>query len=691
VNFYTNAKVKPWLQPILLLLSVIISYLIYDNQDLISDDNLHALIMAICACVAVFVGLGSWNYLTDGKELMLSKNIRIKNFNITYSVLSFLFAWTVFKNYSPYMFDDSAFTLRYLDNFWDGYFYNYNKSDPPVFGISCFTFGVFTGFWCWLHLLSPEQSVYLAGFSGLVMVSFLTFKILFETCKDKHLTLIFWLVIVFSSKMFLNVAKSGMESAFHISILFAALLFFLQNKSRWMWLFLALSIISKLDAVPFVFVIGLTYLVMNRKQILPLSWKNNFVKEFCLYAVLPIFVWVLFATLVFGSPLPQSAYSKIFLHAHPSDYWFPFIKYYFFGGRVVLVFRLFLAFFVLHTILVCFKSKDFSFKNLVFGFSFFATMVLFYFYNPGEQMTWYYVLPDLLLLLQIAVSFAFFTSLIPLKIVRTLLTIVALFFFVGWTGVDVIGGKYWMETYLESVERERLEVGKYVGTMVGENDSIMSNHGLPVRFVKGYVIDMSGLNSKYAASLNVDPEQLFKINKPEWAISHNSSGYALFLSANGFEPTRIFYDITNYAFPQWCLYKRLPDKNESFRFKPLDSLAFLNTKPSYNGGIVYYVKDTIRFKLDSASLALKLFMGVKRVNEPITLEINRFKDSQLLSTELIEIPPVWDYEMDSKFTKGISVDTKQCNSIEITSKKPGHFITLIEPYIYKKFIPNVFQ
>ena len=671
---------------IILLASAGASFWIYINQDLISDNNSTAFILALCSIVAITVLSGSWNYLTNGDQISFFPKFIRPNYQLVYFGLSLLFASIVFENYSPYMFDDSAFTLRYLDNFWEGFFYHYNKSDPPVFGISSFTFGIFTGLWCWLHVLTPEQSIHFTSFLGVVAVSFLLLKILRELVKENALVLVLWFAIIFSSKMFLNVAKSGMESPFHVSIVLLAILLFLQNKSRWMWLLLAISVISKLDAVPVVFVIGLTFIITNRSNFSPINFRNNSIREFCYFAVLPILIWVLFATVVFGSPLPQSAYSKIFLHFHPSDYWFPFLKYYLQAGRVQLVFRIFGALFLAHLTFALLKHKKVSFKPLVFGMSFIAVMVLFYFYNPGEQMTWYYVLPDLLLLTQLVVSANFFIQFIPYSPVRISTALISLCFFLSWTGVDLLGGKYWMETYLERVERERLEIGKYVGTMVGKNDSIMSNHGLPVRHVKGYVIDMSGLNSKFAASFQIDPEQLFKSHHPQWAISHNSVPYAALMSQNGYAPVRLFYDVTEYAFPQWCLYRKLKPMEAKGVFKPIDSLSIVNCRPSYNGGILLYTKDTMTVKIDSSNFVNQINFGIKRGSLPFVLEIQKLKNNQVLSMDSIAISEFAEYPMDSKFTKSITLlnDTNAgINQLKLYAKKPGLPITIIEPYIYK--------
>ena len=119
--------------PLILFITAGVSYLIYDNQDAFSDNNIYASISALCAIVAIVVISGSWNYLTNGAQIPFLPQIIRCNYQLVYFALSLLFAYIVFENYSPYMFDDSAFTLRYLDNFWEGFFIVlllevYNKS-----------------------------------------------------------------------------------------------------------------------------------------------------------------------------------------------------------------------------------------------------------------------------------------------------------------------------------------------------------------------------------------------------------------------------------------------------------------------------------------------------------------------------------------------------------------------------------
>ncbi len=675
------------MEAVKLFLVSLLSFLIYIYQELLHEESLYSFLLAVYVIVVLFTFSGCWNYLTDGKEVQFKSLLSIRNYHLTYALLSVFFAYLIFQNYVSYMFDDSGFTLRYLDNFWDGYFYQYNKSDPPVFGISSFLFGVFTGFWCWTHLLTPEQSIYFAELIGLFCIGFLSLKIIREVVSNNHLVLIFWMLALFSSKMFFNVAASGMETPFHLSFLFAALLFFFQNKAKWMWLFLSLSVISKLDAVPFALVVGLVFLANNRKKIMPITWHNSFIKEILFWVIVPIGLWIVFSFLMFGSPLPQSAYSKIYLQFHPDDHWFPFFKHYLLGDRIAIAFLVFCVLFCVHLAFAFGNSSKHPFKKLVFGFSFFATLVLFYFYNPGEQMMWYYALPDLLLFFQLASSLYFFIEFIPQKAVQKVIAALLIFINIWFMGADVIGGKNWMKAYLETVERERWEMGNYVATRVGENDSIMSNHALAVRHVKGYVIDMTGLNSKFAAANNVDPEQLFKTQHPQWAIGHNSSGYAAFLTANGYTPDRIFYDITNYTYPEWCLYKWQSNHTEKLSFRPLDSIRVKRVKPSYAGGIVLYNTDTLRFELDSSRYIKSIYCGVKREYITFELKIKKMRMDTLIKEEKFEIKPIFDYQMDSKFTQALVIGADSmlnCTHIEISSSLPNRNFSLIEPYILKK-------
>ncbi|MBP6413802.1 MAG: hypothetical protein KA450_10185, partial [Bacteroidia bacterium] len=140
------------------------------------------------------------------------------------------------------------------------------------------------------------------------------------------------------------------------------------------------------------------------------------------------------------------------------------------------------------------------------------------------------------------------------------------------------------------------------------------------------------------------------------------------------------------AFPQWCLYRKLSSNEPKGVFKPIDSLAIINCRPTYNGGILLYHKDTLIVKIDSSNFVNQINFGIKRESLPFVLEIQKLKNNQVVGIDSIAISEFGEYPMDSKFTKSITLlnDTNAgINQLKLYAKKPGLPITIIEPYIYK--------
>ena len=88
----------------------------------------------------------------------------------------------------------------------------------------------------------------------------------------------------------------------------------------------AISIVSKLDAVPVVAVLFIIYFI-------DLIFKENFIdifrknyKPFLLCFLIPLAVWILFSYFFFGSPLPQSAKAKLMYHSGSIQSTFPFLE-----------------------------------------------------------------------------------------------------------------------------------------------------------------------------------------------------------------------------------------------------------------------------------------------------------------------------------------------------------------------------
>src|SRR5687767_8031350 len=184
-----------------------------------------------------------------------------------------------------FFFDDAGFILRYLDHFREGYFFRFNIQDAPVYGISGFLHGLFTGSLCWLHITTPEQALWVSNFLGFIVSGYFLFLILKKWIQPYWLVFPLWLLVLGSSKMFLSVASCGLETPLHMAFILSTIYFLIVKKDRPFFLMSALSIVSKLDAVPVVGVLYMFYLILNFPEI-----KANVKKtaiRFILFFILP--------------------------------------------------------------------------------------------------------------------------------------------------------------------------------------------------------------------------------------------------------------------------------------------------------------------------------------------------------------------------------------------------------------------
>ncbi|HHG86350.1 MAG TPA: hypothetical protein ENJ82_16485, partial [Bacteroidetes bacterium] len=420
--------------------------------------------------------------------------------------------------YDPIIYvDDVGFILRYLDNFQEGCFYCFNMEDGPVFGISSFIYGLLAGGLNWLHIMSPETSINFLTYAGVFTTTFLLFRILRHIMTSQGAVFLMVLLILTCGKSVLFIFNSGMESPMHLSIVLAAFLFFLQKKDRWMWLFLALATISKLDVVPLVLVIGLFWLIENFGELRHISWRNPRYRHMILFGILPVLIWVGFALLVFGSPLPQSAYAKVYFHSHAKGTWFPFLDHFVKSNYRSPFLYTMLGLLLLQLIFALIRGK--GGRQLVFGMSFIGTMTLYYFYNPGERMQWYYTLPETLMFTQLAISAYWLLSSLGKRWTTGLVgLVVGTTFLLSWTRQRIEVEVF--RNYEYVVETERTRIGEYLGSVISPQDTLLAGHGLNARHCKGYVIDQTGLNSRLMTQFERKTDSVLKVLKPHWIVMH---------------------------------------------------------------------------------------------------------------------------------------------------------------------------
>ncbi len=394
------------------------------------------------------------------------------------------------------------------------------------------------------------------NFLGLTVLFYLLLKTFLSLTKNHFYTITAVALTVMSATQFQFASTVGLETNFHLAIVFTGIYFFFSGSRKWMWFFFGMSVISKLDTVPLITILSLVHLWENRAEYLGDNWWKQWLSGFIIAGV-PVLVFVATTFLLFDGPLPQSAYAKLYYHSHPSDHWFPFLELMFkHDNRAALVgFSIVIP--ILHLIssmvLARFKLRDFAFL-----LGFLGTMLLFYVYNPVERMSWYYALPELLLYSQLLISVVWiakqFGSALKEKVVHAHYSLMFAALCISVVPMTT-SEKVWTDRYMKSVEAERLEIGRFISTFSG-SDTLVSAHGHFGAYYKGYVFDLSGLNSKLATDFKIKTDSVLSTFRPRYFIHHANLANIEIAAANGYVPMKEWTAIEEYGYPKWVLWKR---------------------------------------------------------------------------------------------------------------------------------------
>jgi hypothetical protein len=456
------------------------------------------------------------------------------------------FALAHFVFYPSFViYDDGGIILKYMDNFAAGHFYAYNIADGPVFGISSFIHGIFSGALAWSHLLSPDNALLASNLVGMFLLAFALLRILRCVLPQESVIYPCWAVSLIFSRYLLITAKQGLETPLHLAIVLGGVLFMLRGRARLFWFFETLMVVSKLDALPIAALLAVAFIVRQpRAEILPLSPANPFWRRALLFAGVPALAWVVFAQTVFGSVLPQSARAKLFHVVHPSDSWFPFIKP-FFEGQIALFTSGLLALLVAHiAIRIAQRQARAIFSECLLGLSAVGFLGLYYFYNPAEQMPWYYTLPDFFLTAQGLLSVFLFVSRFPgaLRIAAGCVALIgyALFIWPDMSKRVIEHGKHF-----NVIETERAAVGRWIYAHSKPTDVVFAGHGHIARNTRRQVIDYTGLNSKIVTDLNMDKAAIIGKTGPSWCVFHGAMKPEL--ATNGWRLVKSFYNVASDA------------------------------------------------------------------------------------------------------------------------------------------------
>jgi hypothetical protein len=469
-------------------------------------------------------------------------------------LLAVLAALAVYLSFPNIFVDDTGFVVRYMNMARQGCFYCYNLSDGPVFGISSFVYGVLT---CAMAMLLPfSNEAIIIGLNAVALVGlfYLLLRILRMYLKDEFLVISGAALAVMSSTRFLFSSTAGLETNVHLAIVFAAILFFLRDRHKWMWLFFGSAVVSKLDVVPLVVLLSLIHLFEHRAQYFGAEWLRPW-RVAVLFAGIPLLLFVAVSFILFDGPLPQSAYAKLYHHSHPSEHWFPFLELMMDKGARRSMFFFSFGIALIHAV-VALKRGVFRLREFALLLGFAATLVLYYIYNPVERMTWYYAMPELLLYMQLVVSMGALARSASQTERLRLAVHSLLFAALSIAAVPLtLGEKDWMDRYKATVESERSEIGRFIAQLP-TGDTLVSAHGHFGAYFDGYVLDLSGLNSKLATDFKRNTDSILGTFRPRYFIHHASAGNANDAHTNGYHPVKEWTAIEEYGYPKWVLYER---------------------------------------------------------------------------------------------------------------------------------------
>lgn len=563
-------------------------------------------------------------------------------------ILSLAITIIVFKLSARYLFDDAGYVLRYVENFQHGYFYQFNASDSPVFGLSGFIYGLLCFFISIFGFSSPV-SVKLACLFGSVGYLFVLLQLCRCLIADKRLIWIAFILVGIGLETIVLMFPSGLELPVHITIVVSAIYFYHKSYHRTFLLFAALSIISKLDATPIMAV--LLGLYAWEHIFLPQNTKE--IKTLVLYFILPLGVWLLFTFVFFGSPLPQSAFAKLNYHPNTDKNAFPFFHYFLQHPVRKITIIAFEVAAVLHLIEILFYRKLKYVKPFVFGYMLVGIMALYYYYNPNERMIWYYSLPEFLLTIQVIYSFIYFTSKKSLAKL-TILTIVPLLVFMLPVFKNLLNAKEYHAFYSERVERERYMIGNFMHDISSKTDTLMSSHGLVGWNFKGYVMDLSGLNSKLVTQFKRKPDSLLSVYKPHYIINHAWTHDLNIYGKYGYEIDTAFADITLLDYPFWAIMKRTNDKKRGYARLPLQYCINL-----YDGSeqsqVTRFFSDSLSIEINKIEgYPVKLWTGIKREEVSFSIEIVLYNENEVMNKQLVYIEKGAEHYV-SKYVKGVCI------------------------------------
>jgi hypothetical protein len=430
--------------------------------------------------------------MSFGKILKLSIPLTIA---IALPVLSFVY-------FPPdLLYDDSAFTLKYIDNLIHGFGYRFNASDAdPIFGSSSFLFTIVASLFRVMGIESDFLYIRLPGLIGYFVVLALAFQTLNRSIG--FFAGMLGLITVAVFPQYFAIADSGLESMFGGALLCAALyIFYFQLSVSWLMFICAALVITKLDLVTASVILGAGQIVLSFADSGE-TRRSTLLKAFCLYVV-PALLFFGFCRLYFGSVIPNSLEAKLSYLSNPGDY--AYIKA-FFSGYYLPVFCLSSILLLVFAVICVIEKKSPSFRFLVI-FTLSAVLLTQVWSAPFQEVfLWYFIIPFL------AFQFLALFAVIECRTISSSSTLekiykfsfpAVVFLMLLSATLGVFGKQFTfancltsVRTWLDVVERERRGLGKLVASPGTPQSVLSTGYGWSAYDSKMKVLDHFGINTR---------------------------------------------------------------------------------------------------------------------------------------------------------------------------------------------------
>ncbi len=204
---------------------------------------------------------------------------------------------TILLTLDYYLQEDALITMRYAENLAHGRGFVYNAGERVL--------GVTTPLYTLILAAMQKMGLDILRFGPLfgLICALLVVWLVFRWLDDLNRPWagVLAAVLLAFSPRFLFVSVAGMETSLFVLLSVTALYTFSRWRYDWTAVALAALLLTRPDGILLVLILAIAYLLEHR----PLRWRPVLVFS----AVLA--PWVIFATLYFGSPIPNSALAKV--------------------------------------------------------------------------------------------------------------------------------------------------------------------------------------------------------------------------------------------------------------------------------------------------------------------------------------------------------------------------------------------